>query len=201
MRHGTLEARDALANERPRIYRSLALAFEDDPVSSFIFPRAAGRVERLERFYALSVPTLTRDGRLLTNIGLNGGAVWQAPNPVRPRPLLQFWTLARLIATLGRQTAAGARLAQTLERVHLREPHWYLGILGTAPAHQGQGLGSALMQPILDECDEQGIISYLESSKVENIPFYERHGFSVIEEVQIPDGPKMWPMRREAQRR
>ena len=100
-------------------------------------------------------------------------------------------------ATLGRW----AVVYRVLEEVHPLEPHWYLGILGTAPAHQGQGLGSALMQPVLDECDEHGILSYLESSKAENIPFYERHGFSVIEEVQIPDGPKLWPMRREAQSR
>lgn len=201
MRDTRPEARDALEDERSRIYESLALAFEDDPVTRFIFPQAAGRIERLERFYALTVPTLTNHGRLLTNAGLHGGAVWQGPKPSRPGPLQQFWLLARLIAMLGRQTVAGARLAQTLERTHLREPHWYLGILGTAPAHQGQGLGSALMQPVLDECDEHGILSYLESSKVENIPFYERHGFSVIEEVEIPGGPKIWPMRREAQRR
>ena len=60
--------RDALENERSRICGSLALAFEDDPVSSFIFPEAAGRIEKLERLYALTVPTLTSHGLSLIHI-------------------------------------------------------------------------------------------------------------------------------------
>ena len=90
-----------------------------------------------------------------------------------------------------------AKLNDLVSQTHIREPHWYLAILGTEPAAQGQGIGSALLAPVLRQCDEMRVIAYLESSKEANIPFYERHGFRVLAELEVVRGPKLWPMSRE----
>lgn len=195
------QPRDAAAGEWAQLVHSLALAFEDDPVSAFIFPDPQGRVGRLKRLYALTIPRLADCGRMITVDGVPGAAIWQAPSPPEPRRLGQAWLLARLFFVLGRRSGAVMRLGETMERHHLREPHWYLGFLGTAPAHQGRGFGSAMMDPVLSLCDEQGIVGYLESSKEQNNPFYERHGFAVTEEIQITSELKLWAMRREPQGR
>ena len=85
-----------------------------------------------------------------------------------------------------------------IEGAHPKEPeHWYLALLGTDPSHQGSGIGSALIAGVLERCDEQGIGAYLESSKEENVPFYARHGFDVVAELQMGDGPTMWRMWRD----
>ena len=86
-----------------------------------------------------------------------------------------------------------------MEKIHPEQPHWYLAVLGTATEHQGRGVGSALMKPVLDTCDDEGIPAYLESSKEANIPFYRRHGFEVKGEITIKDGPTLWPMWRDPQ--
>lgn len=77
-------------------------------------------------------------------------------------------------------------------------PHRYLSVLGTDPISQGQGLGSAVLRPVLQQCDSDQIAAYLESSKERNIDFYARHGFRVSGEVRLPRGPLVWPMCREA---
>jgi GNAT superfamily N-acetyltransferase len=85
-----------------------------------------------------------------------------------------------------------------IERRHpATPPHWYLAVLGTEPAAQGRGIGSALLAPVLQRCDEDGIGAYLESSKEENIAFYARHGFRVTDVVRLPRGPRAWLMWRE----
>jgi GNAT superfamily N-acetyltransferase len=85
-----------------------------------------------------------------------------------------------------------------IERRHPPDPpHWYLAILGTEPAAQGQGLGSAMLGPVLEECDRDGVAAYLESSKDRNLAFYGRHGFQVTEEWRLPRGPRVWGMWRE----
>ena len=72
-------------------------------------------------------------------------------------------------------------------------------MLGTRPDRQGHGVGSTLLQPVLDICDREGIGAYLESSKESNIPFYRRHGFQVVEEIRLPKGPLVYPMWRDPQ--
>jgi hypothetical protein len=44
-------------------------------------------------------------------------------------------------------------------------------------------------------CEHERV--YLESSKERNIPFYERHGFHVTAEIQVPAGPVVWAMWRD----
>jgi len=70
-------------------------------------------------------------------------------------------------------------------------------VLGTDPQHQGKGIGSALLAPVLAKCDAEGIPAYLESSKERNIPFYRRHGFEVTTELNLKNGPSLWPMWRD----
>ncbi len=64
--------------------------------------------------------------------------------------------------------------------MHPHEPHWYLATLGTAVEQQGKGVGGALLRPVLEHCDAEGLPCYLESSKERNVPFYRRHGFEVV---------------------
>jgi ribosomal protein S18 acetylase RimI-like enzyme len=85
-----------------------------------------------------------------------------------------------------------------MEKAHGEHPdHYYLAVLGTRPDQQGQGIGSALMGPVLAKCDAEGVGAYLESSKESNVPFYRRHGFDVVGEVAFPSGPTIWPMWRD----
>ncbi len=127
---------------------------------------------------------------------VRGAAIWQAPSP----PQLGFWrqtSLAfRLLLIAGTGYSRALRLGEAIEKQNPKQPHWYLAILGTEPEAQGRGIGSALLQPILERCDKQGATAYLESSKQSNIPFYQQRGFEVIGEISVPDGPTVWPMLR-----
>ena len=96
------------------------------------------------------------------------------------------------------RTVRALRLLFEIDGLHPREPHWYLATLGTVPERQGQGVGAALLQPVLTLADEDGVPAYLESSKERNVPFYARFGFEVVEELHSKVGsPPMWRMWRE----
>jgi GNAT superfamily N-acetyltransferase len=91
-------------------------------------------------------------------------------------------------------------LALGLRRIQSRHPHnphhWYLSRLGTDPPEQGRGLGSAVLQPVLNTCDRDGVGAYLEASQEGNLSFYARHGFQVAGELRLPRGPRVWTMWR-----
>ena len=117
---------------------------------------------------------------------------WQLSRSQRVR------LLPPLIRFLGLRTASVLAGLDRMEERHPRDPsHWYLFILGTEPAAQGQGLGSALLAQVLARVDAEGMPVYLESSSERNLALYGRHGFEVTSEVAIPGGPRIWPMWRE----
>ena len=63
---------------------------------------------------------------------------------------------------------------------------------------QGKGLGSALICPMIDRCDAEGMPAYLESSNPQNIPFYARHGFQPTGEIVVGKGaPTVTAMWRD----
>ena len=125
---------------------------------------------------------------------------------VRTRGLPIDWKLAgsmrmlpSFIAGFGFRLALGRKLTELLnlmKRAHPEEPHWYLATIGSDTGVRGRGFGQALMRSRLRRCDAEYAPAYLESSKPENIPYYQRFGFTVTGEIVLPDGPTLWPMWR-----
>jgi ribosomal protein S18 acetylase RimI-like enzyme len=191
--------RRATAADVPALARSLARAFHDDPIARWSCRPDALRPRLLERFYRIRLRQLLRHDEVWTEPGLAGGALWLPPQQWRTtvredaelaRVLLHPRLLPRLPLVVHGVTG--------IERRHpAQPPHWYLAVLGTDPDAQGQGLGSALLRPLLERCDEDGVGAYLESSKEANIAFYARHGFRVTRVVRLPRGPQAWLMWRE----
>ena len=66
-----------------------------------------------------------------------------------------------------------------MKQHHPLEPHWFLPLIGVDPCCHRQGLGTALMQYGLVARDRDGKLAYLDSTKLSNIPFYERFGFEL----------------------
>lgn len=193
--------REVASAEFASVYRALSLAFEDDPVMSFLFPKEADRTRRLTSFYTVVVPLIAGHGLVHADADTHAAAVWMAPSPPRPSRLTGAWLSLRMLLALRSAAGRASALNATLLPAHIREPHWYLALLGTEPSHQGRGLGSSLLAPILERCDREGQLAYLESSKAANVPFYERHGFEVTSELVVPGGPSLWAMLRQPRSR
>lgn len=181
----------------PDLSASLARAFDDDPVTRWLFP--ANRYgDRLRQYFAMYLRRISlRHGTTYTTEDHRGGAIWLPPGKWELTP----WDIVRTLPTtsrsLGRRLPFALRTLLQIEHRHPKVPHYYLATLGTDPAHQGQGVGSALMQPVLARCDAEGLPAYLESSKERNVPFYARHGFEVTEELDLlGGGPRIWLMWR-----
>jgi len=183
----------------PALAQMLARAFFDDPVAEWACRPDRLRPRMLERFNATRLRQLLGDNEIWTADGSASVAMWAPPGRWRTTlaedlALLSAQLHPRLIARM----ALVVRGLVGIERVHPKEPpHWYLAVLGTDPPAQGQGLGSAVLRPVLEQCDADGVAAYLESSKERNIAFYARHGFRVTSELTLPRGPKMWAMWRD----
>ena len=93
----------------------------------------------------------------------------------------------------------GFALADRLETYHPKVPHAHLVFLGVATNAQGRGVGSELLKHTLAPLDAAGTAAYLECSTERNAALYQRHGFEVTGEFDLPN-LHMWTMTRQPQR-
>ena len=196
-RGGVIEVRTATPGDREALATALARAFWDDPVMTWLMGRDP--VDRLRHFFRAELGQYLRGpNEVLTSPGREGAALWAPPGRWRTGWLDVVRATPSMTLALRLHLPRALRALSTIERVHPREPHWYLAVLGTEPAAQGRGIGAALVEPILERCDQAGLAAYLESSKEQNVPYYQRFGFKVTGEIALPNGPTVWSMWREA---
>ena len=189
--------RTATAADQAAVVRVLSEAFADDPVFSWIYPDEATRHRVLPDFFDLLVAHSERHGANLVAADSAGAAVWVPPGQVMVEPADEqaFGT-----AMVSLSPPDGERLAisdEIFSAHHPTEAHWYLSLLGVAAAHQGEGVGSALLRAAAERCDADAAPAYLEATNRDNRRLYERHGFVVTDELVLPDGPSVWAMWRE----
>jgi ribosomal protein S18 acetylase RimI-like enzyme len=194
------EVRIAVADDVPEVAAVLASGFWDDPVMAWVFEEA-GREAKLTALFGYSMTSrFVPDGR--TYVTDDAAAGWLPPGKA-----LMGEGDGDESEFANRLLAAGASLDELLrlgamgaamDAAHPTESHWYLAMIAARRDRQGQGLGTLLMQQALEVVDEQRQPAYLESSNPRNITLYERHGFVVTGTIEIPDGPSLTPMWREA---
>lgn len=198
------DVRPATTADLPAIGRVLAAAFADDPLSRYMAsPKADWAAQAPPWFEANARAQLRGHGEVWVDgsegsTGVRGAAIWSPPGHWKGT-LGQAVAIAIPSLRLFRSRATKAlRVLSDIEGAHPADPpHWYLAILGTDPARQGAGVGSALIRKVTERCDLQGLGAYLESSKEQNVPFYARHGFEVIALHDPGDQPPAWLMWRD----
>jgi ribosomal protein S18 acetylase RimI-like enzyme len=154
----------------------------------------------LERVFTARLRHLLPHGESWTVDGLESAALWAPPGEWKTTPRQDMELSSALLhpRLVWRLPLVLAGLLRIQAQHPADPPHWYLAVLGTEPAAQGQGLASAALAPVLERCDRDGVAAYLESSKESNIAFYARHGFRVAAEHDLPrGGPRVWSMWRE----
>ena len=66
---------------------------------------------------------------------------------------------------------------------------WYLYNLSIKKDAQGKGIASKLMRPMLQFCDNERMVAYLETNKEANVSLYRHYGFDLMNEEIIPKTP------------
>jgi len=177
-------------------------AFYDDPVVMWILPDDDVRRAQLPRLFAAT----TRHHHLAgggaevacAGLGVGAAALWDPPNRWQESRWAELAQIPMFFRVFGLQSARARGIHELMKHAHPEEPHWYLAAIGSDPTVRGQGFGQVLMRSRLQRCDAECCPAYLESSKPENVPYYERFGFTVVGEITVPDGgPTMWPMWRD----
>lgn len=177
-----------------------ARAFFDDPLFQHVYPNPARRLEGFAREHAIYIRHIysrvgicevaEHDGHLV------GMSLWLPPG-AKTSAWREWMAVPTMLWTIGpRHLMRVLRDYQAFDAVWPEGTFSYLGLLAVDPSAQGRGIGSALVRAGLTRSDRDGVGTFLETGTVENVGFYERHGFRVTDDVELPYGPRHWAMWR-----
>ena len=96
--------------------------------------------------------------------------------------------------------ALEGRRGQSANRAHHTgyPPHYYVRAIGVDPSHQGKGLGTALMTPMLERADNEHVGCFLFTATEANAAWYQSLGFDIADRYNpTPTWPDVWAMWRE----
>ena len=79
--------------------------------------------------------------------------------------------------------------AMNLKKEFTDNYDWYLYNLSIKKDAQGKGIASKLMRPMMQFCDDERMVAYLETNKETNVGLYKHYGFDLMKEELIPKTP------------
>lgn len=194
--HITLTASDvttADASIQASTVWTIVLGFAADPLMRWSWPDLPQYLASMPQFISGSAGRAFEHGTAYAVAHSRAVALWLPPGVQQDEEALNALMAMSLSPDVSEDMA---HLRRGMAEHRPAEPHWYLPLIAADPNWVGQGLGTLLMKHALQRCDEQGSAAYLESSNPKNIPFYQRHGFKIIGEIQHGGSPPLTPMLR-----
>lgn len=191
------QVQKAAHTDAAHIAAVLGRAFFDDPVFRWIVPDDDRRRRITPEFFRIYNTTLLSYDE--TYIDRNGaGVVLWAPPGRPPIDDTDDSVEGTMDDLFGVDVARLDEIVALLDEHHPDgPPHYHLQWAGVEPDRQGQGIGSALLTPVLQRCDRDQVPAYLDATSPRNKQLYERHGFRVLDEIAPASGPPLVRMWRD----
>ncbi len=190
----------ATAGDVPGIASTLARAFFEDPVFRWAYPNDDRRREVLPGIFTPFAEAFQRHDETYVADHIGGTALWAPPGqaPVDDEHADEF--NQRLERAAGADGERMFKVAELIDEHHPHGSYYYLQLLAVEPDSQGRGIGSALLEHMLERCDREGARAYLDATSPRNKRLYERHGFRATGQFAPDGGPPLWAMWREPNR-
>lgn len=113
-------------------------------------------------------------------------ALVEAPGPGWRRALALLWQLPKLIGRVPLSSVQRMNQYARISRQGLPNTiQHYLIKIGVSASHQGQGLGKALINAILDHYRASEGMLALDTENPDNVPLYQHLGFQLHDQLEL----------------
>lgn len=167
----------------------LSRAFADDPIWKEILK---GHEEKYPYVFASPLKYALKYGRVYADSpAINAVAAWITA----PYTRMSMWRMIRSGAMKYGMKIGSAvikKMATTFKIIEedrqsiINGPFFYLSVLGVHPDKQGTGLGTLMIQKMIEN-RLPNIPLYLETESERNVTFYQKLGFEVVKKFKVPD--------------
>jgi ribosomal protein S18 acetylase RimI-like enzyme len=178
--------RRANINDRDFVVELLTTSFDNNPSVNYIVRQDDKRIARIKSLMIYCFDVCTLFGDIWISDDQKSCALVLYPEQ-KKMTLTTIWLDIKLIL----QAVGLGGIPKTLNREakikkkQLQVPMVYLWFIGVSPLYQQRGLGSKLLQHVLDEAKLMNRPLFLETSVLKNITWYKRFGFHIYDTLNL----------------
>lgn len=181
----------------------LEQAFYTDPMLNFIYGDSINKPGKLNWFFRVTFRLAALYGECFSTAEKDGVLMMLPPDQIKITigKMYQSGMLAIPFKMSWASFSRSMALMDFVEKEHKAAApvdHYYIMTVGVLPERQGRGIGRKLMTKALEIVDADNMPCYLETQNKNNIPIYQRFGFEVGSDKEIPTGGlHNWGMLRQ----
>ena len=164
----------------------LTNSFDDNKSVNYIIKQDRKRVERIRNLMDYSFEVCYMFGDVLLSDDKAGCALIVLPDKKKTslKSILLDIKLNFTCTGLSNVKKAMDRESK-IKKFHPKDPMYYLWFIGVHPNEQNKGRGSSLLKDVIKQAQLKNRSVYLETSTLKNIPWYEKFGFKIYNELDL----------------
>ncbi len=168
------------------IVNILASAFKENQSVNFIVRQDKFLSRRISALMEYSFKICYRFGEVWISNDRKACALTLSPH-LKRTSLASIWLDINLIfRAIGiNGIVKTIKRESQVKKLQPNEKMVYLWFIGVAPLYQHRGIGSNLLREIITDADEKKLMVCLETSTLKNLPWYERFGFEIYNQLEL----------------
>jgi predicted N-acetyltransferase YhbS len=184
------------ADEKAIVIKLLSQAFETNQSVNYIVKQDNKKQSRIRALMDYSFEICSMFGEVIVSEDKKACALILYPQQKRTT-LKSIWLDLKLIfSAIGFWNINKALTRESLiNKLKPKKEMVYLWFIGVAPDQQHKGLGSKMLEEILDNSKRKNLPIFLETSTLTNLPWYERFGFEIYNQLDL--GYKLFFLKNE----
>lgn len=186
----------AQTNDRDTVIDILTAAFDANRSVNFIVRQGPERIQRIRALMSYSFDICQLFGEIFITENGKGCALLLFPERKKfsiKTTLLDIQLAVKVIGV--KNLLKVMKREAAIKKCHPKSKLYYLWFIGVHPTKQGNGTGSRLLAELKEHATGMNRTMCLETSTQENIPWYEKQGFTIYHALDL--GYKLYFMKTD----
>lgn len=183
-------------SDKELIVDILAKSFDDNKSVNYIVKQDNKRAERLRKLMEYSFDLCFLFGDVFLSDDKKGCALLILPDKKKTTLKSVALDVRLALSVIGISNIKKAMVREArINQFHPTSSIYYLWFIGVYPSEQNKGVGTKLFVEVINEGLSKGRPIYLETSTLKNIPWYEKFGLSIYNQLDL--GYKLFFLKKE----
>jgi hypothetical protein len=182
--------------DKDRVVDILAESFIDNQSVNYIIKQDKKKNQRIRKLMAYSFDICYLYGEVFLTDDKSGCALILFPDKKKNNLRSILLDIKLIFSCIGIHNIKKATNRESkIKELQPKKSMYYLWFIGVASDKQNKGIGSALIKEVIKDAQSKQRPVYLETSTLKNIPWYEKFGFTIYNELNL--GYPLFFMKKE----